>query len=66
MNDNIKEFVELIEATAKNESGNPYAYCAGYYESLIRHLAKDIPEVAEYIQRRVNFIKAQNAAKAAA
>ncbi len=55
MNDNIKEFVNLVENTARL-SGNQYAYCAGYYESMLSQLAKDIPEVAEFIQHRVDYI----------
>lgn len=59
--DNIKNFTSQIEGMGR-EQGNQYAYCAGYYESLLGQLAKDIPEVAEYIQRRVDFLTNQKKA----
>ena len=59
MNENTKELIALIEAKGQ-ESGNPYAYCAGYYESLLTHLAREFPEVDAFLQRRVNYINSQN------
>lgn len=61
MNDNIKEFIKLVEETSKSSNGDvQYAYVAGYYESIISGLVRDIPEVAEFIQSRVDFINRQN------
>jgi hypothetical protein len=55
MNENIKELTALVEAKGR-ESGNEYAFCAGYYESMLSHLAREIPEVDNFLQRRVNYL----------
>lgn len=61
MNDNIKELIALIEEQSKSNKGEvQYAYVAGYYESMLSRLAMDIPEVAEFLQRRINFLNNQN------
>lgn len=68
MYDNIKELVQLVEerSTAHSSEGKVmHAFTAGYYESMLSHLAKDIPEAAEFIQRRVNYLRNQRKAEAA-
>lgn len=57
MFDNIKDFVAAVESKSMDDIGKVHqAYVAGYYESVLSYLAKDIPEVAEFLNRRVQYI----------
>lgn len=66
MFDNIKNLVAAVEQKSMEDIGKVHqAYVAGYYESMLSQLAKDIPAVAEFIERRVQYINEQSAKKAA-
>lgn len=67
MSKNIKNFVNAVEARAKDRNGSvQYAYVAGYYESMLSHLAMDFPEVAKALEDRVALIAELEARKEAA
>lgn len=58
INSNIQNFINAVEESSKGADGAVrYTYVAGYYESMLSHLAKDFPEVAEILQRRVDYIE---------
>lgn len=58
INSNIQDFINAVEGMSKGDDGAVrYTYVAGYYESMLSHLAKDFPEVADVIQRRVQYIE---------
>jgi hypothetical protein len=56
MYDNIIAFTWGLDILA-NKSGNPYAYKAGYLESTLSHLVKDVPGAAEWLDRRVELMR---------
>lgn len=66
MFDNIKDFVAAVESKSVESIGKVHqAYVAGYYESVLSQLAKDVPEVAEFLNRRVQYINENSVKKVA-
>ena len=60
MTENVKELTALVEEQSKTLNGEvQYAYVAGYYNSMLSRLAADVPEVADFLQRRVNYLSNQ-------
>lgn len=66
MFENIENLVVAVEQKSVESIGKVHqAYVAGYYESMLSQLAREIPEVAQFIERRVQYMNEQSAKKAA-
>jgi hypothetical protein len=54
----IKDLINMVEDDSRDWLGNvTYAYCAGYYSSMLQTMAHEVPGVEEYIAKRVKACK---------
>ena len=54
----IEDLIKMVESDSLDWQGNvTYAYCAGYYSSLIQTLAIQVPGVEEYLAKRLEAFK---------
>ena len=54
----IKDLINMVENDSLDWQGNvTYAYCAGYYSSLLQTMATQVPGVEEYLAKRVEACK---------
>jgi hypothetical protein len=54
----IEDLIKMVETDSLDWQGKvTYAYCAGYYSSLLQTLANEVPGVEEYLAKRVAAIK---------
>jgi hypothetical protein len=61
VNDNVKDLVKMVENDSLDWQGNvTYAYCAGYYSSLLQTMANQVPGVEEYLAQRVQALNSLN------
>jgi hypothetical protein len=57
----IKDLIEMVEDDSRDWLGSvTYAYCAGYYSSMLQTMAHEVPGVEEYIAKRVKACKFLN------
>ena len=57
----MEDLIKMVENDSRDWQGNvTYAYCAGYYSSMLQTMANQVPGVQEYIAKRIEAMNMLN------